>query len=111
MRRGLAEIHQRLGIPAAVTGFGSIFVTYFMEGSVESYTDLLRNDAARFVEYRRRLIDRGIFTMPLNLKRDHISYAHTDAHVDQTLEVCEDVLKEMARVGGTSASSVNITAR
>ncbi|MGO9268903.1 MAG: aspartate aminotransferase family protein [Terriglobia bacterium] len=96
LRRGLAEIHQRLGTPATVAGFGSIFVTYFMHGfmdrPVESYTDLLRNDAARFVEYRRRLIDRGIFTMPLNLKRDHVSYSHTDAHIDRTLEVCEEVL-------------------
>ena len=98
MRRGLAAIHQRLGTAAIVTGFGSIFATYFMPGlmdrPVESYTDLLRNDAARFVEYRRRLIDCGIFTMPLNLKRNHIGYAHTDAHIDRTLEACEGVLRE-----------------
>jgi len=95
MRRGLAAIHQCLGTPAIVAGFGSIFVTYFMDGPVESYTDLLRNDAARFVEYRRRLIDRGIFTMPLNLKRGHVSYSHTDVHIDRTLDACEEVLKEM----------------
>ena len=99
MRSGLAEIHQRLGTPATVAGFGSISVTYFMHGvvdrPVESYTDLLRNDARRFVEYRRHLIDRGIFTMPLNLKRDHVSYSHTDAHIDRTLEACEEVLTEL----------------
>ena len=96
MRKGLAEIHQRLGIRATVAGFGSVFLTYFMEGPIESYSDLLRNDAERFVEYRRRLIDRGIFKMPMNLKRNHLSYAHTDEHVDRTLEACEDVLREMA---------------
>ena len=93
MRCGLAAIHQRLGMQAIVAGFGSILVTYFMDGPVESYRDLLRNDTARFIEYRRRLIERGIFTMPLNLKRDHISYAHTEAHIDQTLAACEDVLE------------------
>jgi glutamate-1-semialdehyde 2,1-aminomutase len=92
----LREIHGRLGIRATVAGFGSVFLTYFMEGPIESYSDLLRNDAARFVEYRRRLIERGIFKMPINLKRNHVSYAHTDAHVDRTLEACEDVLKEMS---------------
>jgi glutamate-1-semialdehyde 2,1-aminomutase len=66
-----------------------------MDGPVEGYTDLLRNDATRFVEYQRRLIDRGIFTMPLNLKRDHVSYSHTDARIDRTLEACEEVLTEM----------------
>jgi glutamate-1-semialdehyde 2,1-aminomutase len=96
LRQGLSEIHQRLGIRATVAGFGSVFLTYFMDGPIESYSDLLRNDAARFVDYRRRLIERGILKMPVNLKRGHISYAHTDAHVDRTLEACEDVLKEMA---------------
>lgn len=99
LRQGLREIHARLGIPATVAGFGSIFLTYFLEGPIESYSDLLRNHSERFVEYRRRLLERGIFKMPLNLKRCHISYAHTDEHVDRTLEVCEDVLMEM--FGGT----------
>jgi len=95
LRKGLAEIHERLGVRATVAGFGSVFLTYFMEGPIENYSDLLRNDAERFVGYRRRLINRGIFKMPMNLKRNHVSYAHTDAHVDQTLQACEDVLKEM----------------
>jgi glutamate-1-semialdehyde 2,1-aminomutase len=95
LRRGLTEIHQRLGVPATVAGLGSVFLTYFMDGPIESYTDLLRNDTARFLDYRRRMIERGIFKMPVNLKRSHISYGHTDAHIDRTLETAESVLKEM----------------
>jgi glutamate-1-semialdehyde 2,1-aminomutase len=96
LRKGLREITDRLRIRANVAGFGSIFVTYFMGGPVESYSDLLRNDSARFIDYRRRLIDRGIFKIPANLKRSHVSYSHTDAQVDKTLDICESVLKEMA---------------
>jgi glutamate-1-semialdehyde 2,1-aminomutase len=95
LRQGLAEIHQRRGVRATVAGFGSVFLTYFMEGPIESYTDLLRNDGARFLDYRRRMIERGILKLPLNLKRNHISYSHTDTHIDRTLEVAEDVLTEM----------------
>ncbi len=95
LREGLREIHGRFGVPATVAGFGSVFLTYFMEGPIENYSDLLRNDAERFVGYRQRLIDCGIFKMPLNLKRNHVSYSHTDAQVDKTLEACEDVLKKM----------------
>lgn len=95
LRNGLREIHSRLGVRATVAGYGSIFLTYFMEGPIENYSDLLRNDAARFVEYRRRLIERGIFKMPANLKRNHLSYSHTGAQVDNTLETCDDVLKKM----------------
>jgi glutamate-1-semialdehyde 2,1-aminomutase len=31
----------------------------------------------------------GIFELPLNLKRNHFSYAHTEADVDKLLEVTE----------------------
>jgi glutamate-1-semialdehyde 2,1-aminomutase len=95
LREGLREIHQRLGTGATVAGFGSIFVTYFAPGPFENYNDCLRNDAARFINYRRRLIARGVFEMPSNLKRGHVSYSHTEADIDRTLQVTEDVVMEM----------------
>ena len=93
MRRGLAAITSRLGVRATVAGFGSVFLTYFMDGPIESYTDLLRNDADLFVAYRRGLLDKGFFKLPMNLKRNHISLSHTEAMVDRTLEAAEAVLK------------------
>jgi glutamate-1-semialdehyde 2,1-aminomutase len=96
MRKGLTGIMARLGLRATVAGFGSIFLTYFMEGPILNYSDLLRNDSSRFIEYRRRLIQQGIFKVPANLKRNHVSYSHTEAQVDKTLEACETVLKAMA---------------
>jgi glutamate-1-semialdehyde 2,1-aminomutase len=66
-----------------------------MEGPIESYSDLLRNDAALFVEYRRRLLDCGVFEMPANLRRCHLSFAHTEEHVDRLLEASEEVLRKI----------------
>ena len=88
-RRGLTELYARLGVPVVVSGFGSVFVTYFLEGPVESYDDLLANDVELFTGYRRELMKHGIFELPLNLKRSHFSYAHTDADVDRLLEATE----------------------
>ena len=56
---------------------------------MRSYEDLLPNDAALFGGYRRRLIKRGVFELPANLKRNHISYAHTDDHVDRLVAATE----------------------
>jgi glutamate-1-semialdehyde aminotransferase len=67
----------------------ALFVTCFLEGPVESYDDLLRNDVALFVGYRRELMRHGIFELPLNLKRSHFSYAHTEEDVDRLLEATE----------------------
>jgi len=54
-----------------------------------SADDLLANDVELFVGYRRELMKEGIFELPLNLKRSHFSYAHTDADVERLLEATE----------------------
>jgi glutamate-1-semialdehyde 2,1-aminomutase len=92
VRKGLAEISQRLKLCATQAGFGSIYLTYFMDGPIRSYRDLLRNDQELFVRYRRELLEHGIFELPLNLKRNHISFSHTDEHIEKTLQATEDVL-------------------
>lgn len=96
VRDGLSEIATRLGIPMTVTGYGSVFVPYFMDpdqGLPQNYTDLLRNDNARDQAFRLAMVERGIFMCPLAMKRNHISAAHTKADIDHTLEVAEEVLR------------------
>jgi glutamate-1-semialdehyde 2,1-aminomutase len=85
-RSGLQERFDDLSVQAYVTGFGSVWVTYFLEPPVRSYADLLRNDADLYVGYRRRLLDSGILELPLNLKRNHITYAHTESHIEELIE-------------------------
>jgi len=88
-RTGLQALYGRLGVPACVSGYGSVFVSYFLEGPVSCYDDLLANDVDLFVDYRRELMRHGIFELPLNLKRSHISYAHTEEDVDRLLEATQ----------------------
>ena len=95
MRKGLSEIMSRLGVKATVAGFGSVFLTYFLEGPIRNYSDLLRNDAALFVNYRKDLVQRGIFKLPMNLKRNHLTLSHTEEHISRTLEASEDVLRRL----------------
>lgn len=85
-REGLEKVWSDLGIDAVVSGFGSIFVSFFMNGPIRDYRDLLRNDAELFVDYRLRQIEKGVLEVPLNLKRSNMSYAHTEADVDRLLE-------------------------
>lgn len=92
MRAGLTEIGRRAGIPVTIGGFGSLFVLCFMEGPLESYEDVLRNDTELFMRYRRELVARGIFEMPESLGRSHIGAAHTDDDVDRSLEAAEEAL-------------------
>ena len=101
---GIGQIGHELGITMTVARFGSIFVPYFMEGTIERYDDLLRNDTQRDIWFRRTMSERGVFMMPLPLRRNCISGAHTDADIDRTLEVARDVLRALP----ASAASIGV---
>jgi glutamate-1-semialdehyde 2,1-aminomutase len=92
MRAGLRELAAEAGIQALVSGFGSVFVLLFMDGQLHSYDDVLRNDAALQVAYRRELLTRGVLEIPENLGRSHIMYSHTADDVDRSLEAARDAL-------------------
>jgi len=94
MRSGLREILRRNGYPCMIAGFGSVYTVYFMsERPIENYDVLLDNDAALYVRYRQELMKRGVFEIPMNLKRNHLSYSHTEADVQQSLEAAEAALR------------------
>ena len=99
MRAGLTEITERHSIPAIVSGLGSVFVTYFMDGPVRGYRDLLRNNDTAYAMFHRRMTDEGFMMYPMTLKRNHISGAHTEEHIDRTLEAADRVLGGMAHEG------------
>ena len=99
MRAGLTEITERHSIPAIVSGLGSVFVTYFMDGPVRGYRDLLRNNDTAYAMFHRRITDEGFMMYPMTLKRNHISGAHTEEHIDRTLEAADRVLGGMAHEG------------
>jgi glutamate-1-semialdehyde 2,1-aminomutase len=92
---GIDQICLELGIPLTMARFGSVFVPYFMDGPTESYTDLLANDTNRDTWFRRSMCACGIFMLPVAMKRNHISAAHSQADIDRTLEVAREVLLGM----------------
>jgi glutamate-1-semialdehyde 2,1-aminomutase len=97
MREGLAAIAHDAGVPAYVSGYGSVFVLLFMDGPLRSYEDCLRNDVELFVEYRRQLRRRGVFEMPENVGRSHVVWRHTEADVDRTLGLAAESLDAALR--------------
>ena len=86
VRVGLREALGTVNVPHVVTGFGSVWVTYFMDAPADTYSDLLRNDVELFVGYRHELRKHGIFELPLNLKRNHMSYAHARRDAERVIE-------------------------
>ncbi|WP_211104212.1 aspartate aminotransferase family protein [Azospirillum sp. Sh1] len=92
MRTGLSAIVERLGIPAQPAGYGSVWLLYFFQGAFERYEDLLRNDNAADLAFRRRLVEQRFIFQPLPLKRLYLSTAHDEALIDRTLDAIAETL-------------------
>ena len=99
MRAGLRTIVSDLGIAAQVAGYGGVFCCYFLDREVRGYRDLMHDNDVAYAMFHRRMLDAGFLMLPLALKRNHISGAHTSEHIDLTLEAAEEVLRAMAQEG------------
>ena len=96
MEAGLSEIFGRRNYPATVVRQGSAFVVYFMDHAPETWSDIAcNNDAGRDVAYRKALIEKGVFYFPVTTKQGSISFAHTEADIDETLAITEEVLNSL----------------
>ncbi|MGD7786932.1 aspartate aminotransferase family protein [Propionibacteriaceae bacterium Y1700] len=99
MRTGLDAIIAELGISAYTSGFGGVFNVYFTPRQPSGYRDLLDNDNAAYVAFHREMTQRGHLMLPMALKRNHVSGAHTADDVEQTLAAAHEVLGLMAGDG------------
>jgi glutamate-1-semialdehyde-2,1-aminomutase len=99
MRAGLTEIVTELDIEATAAGFGGVFVLYFAKPPILGYRDLLRNNDEAYIAFHRGMTERGFLMLPMSLKRNHISGAHTEQDVDRTLEAARDVLGALRSAG------------
>lgn len=100
MRAGLREIAKELDVPAVVSGYGSLYVMLFMDGPLNSYDDVPRNDKDFFVAYRKELVRRGVLEMPENIGRNHISYSHTTTDIERALDISRDALRTTVHTRG-----------
>ena len=96
MQQGLNEIFRKRNYPTTVVRQGSAFVVYFMDHAPQSWRDIaMHNDSARDVSYRKALMAEGVFHFPVSSKQGSISFAHSEADIDQTLEATERVLNAL----------------
>ncbi len=98
LEAGQHEIFARHGVPALISRLGSASCVYFAKKLPRDWWDVLENhDSAFDLRYRRALIERGIYHFPVAAKQGSISFAHTEADIDRTLEATDGALREFSR--------------
>ena len=99
LRTGMQGIFDRLDIEATMLGYGSINAPIFAKGPFRNQEDILKGDAKKSIAFRSEMVKRGYMFIPAEPKRLVVSYSHTEADIDETLNVSEDVLKALKAAG------------
>ena len=95
LRAGIEESGRLHGFPTQALGEDAVFGVRFIDGPrPKTWMDLQKHDPKLGLEWGMELLRRGLLVNPN--EKFYISIAHTDADVDQTLEVVDEAFKAMA---------------
>ena len=91
-REGLSKILADNGIPAQVSGIGSLFQVFFMSEPLVDYQSHFHADREAFDIFTRKMFAKGIY-MSRGTKC-YVSTAHTERDLDEFLSAAEAVCNE-----------------
>jgi glutamate-1-semialdehyde 2,1-aminomutase len=89
---GIAAAAKKHGIPFSVNHVGAMFGLFFTEAKVESYAQATAADVATFNRFFHGMLERGVYLAPSAFEAGFVSSAHTDAIIDETIAIADEVL-------------------
>ena len=94
---GLKDIFEDNGISVAMSGTGAMFSFALGVESVTCQRDWSKSDQAMYVKLAEAAIERGVMPDPDAREPWFLCYQHSDADIDETLNVYADVVKQVKR--------------
>jgi glutamate-1-semialdehyde 2,1-aminomutase len=90
---GLRDAAAAAGVPVQVCHTTGLLTVFFSEEPVRDYDDAKACDTERYAAFCRAMLDRGVYLPPSQFEAWFPSLAHTDAHVERTLEAAGEAFK------------------
>ena len=90
--KGLRGVMDAKGIPYRLNRTGSMFCLFFTDREIVNVSDVMKQDLELFKKFFWGCLDKGIYIAPSPYETGFLSLAHTEADLDETLGVFEDVL-------------------
>jgi glutamate-1-semialdehyde 2,1-aminomutase len=92
LAEGLSEAAAEAGIPVQLSQVTGLLTIFFSESPVHDYEDAKACDTERYAAFCRGMLDRGVYLPPSQFEAWFPSLAHSDAHVERTLEAAREAL-------------------
>ncbi len=94
---GLRREMTEAGIPATIRGHGTVFQLWFTRDPARTYRDgRLQGKPVFYQRFHQAMLSRGVLFHPSQFEHFFVSTAHTDKHVDDTLEAAHLAIREIA---------------
>lgn len=94
---GLADAAQKAGVAAKAGHVGSMLGMFFTDQEVACFEDAKTCDLELFSNFYQGMRQRGVYIAPSQFEALFLSTAHTDEHIDVTVDAAEKVLKNLAK--------------
>jgi len=93
---GILEAAERNAIPMCANQVGAMFGLFFTDQArVKSFADVGRCDVDRFKQFFHGMLQQGINLAPSAFEAGFVSSAHSDTHIQQTIDSAEQVLAKL----------------
>ena len=94
--KGLEQRALKTGISLTTNQVGAMFGIFFSEEkNISNFAQVSRCDAERFKKFYHGMLDKGVYLAPSAFEAGFVSSAHTDADIEKTLDVAEEVFKTL----------------
>jgi glutamate-1-semialdehyde 2,1-aminomutase len=93
---GLGEAAAHAGVPVQVSSVTGLLTVFFRATPVTDYAGAQACDTAAFGSWARGMLARGVYPPPSQFEAWFPSLAHTQDHVDRTLEAAAAAFAEAA---------------
>ncbi|MCW1923822.1 glutamate-1-semialdehyde 2,1-aminomutase [Luteolibacter arcticus] len=89
---GLRSLLDAKGMPYRFNRTGSMFCLFFTDREIVNVDDVMKQDLELFKKFFWGCLDKGIYIAPSPYETGFLSLAHTEADLDDTLTVFDEVL-------------------
>jgi len=95
VEEGMIEAAREAGVPIRLNRVGSMMTAFFTAGEVSDYATAKASDTARYAEFFRGMLERGVYLAPSQFEAAFISLAHSKEDLEATREAAEEAFKGM----------------
>ncbi len=93
---GLSAIAQKSSVPTVLNRIGSLMTCFFTKDPVTDFTSAMKADTEMYGRHYRQMLEGGIYLAPSQFEVAFISAAHSQSHLEKSLNMTESSFKKLA---------------